>query len=119
QKKTALFQGARPELFDPDVLRTLGLGIQPDNRNPTPFANFGFTRGENSHYNPTFASGCVAPYSRPTLGQTSVSNPPVYQPGCYRDPLYWNAVTDGSEITNVSGRASWNLGNGHKIDLDV
>jgi iron complex outermembrane receptor protein len=119
QKKSALFQGARPELFDPDVLQGLGVGLLPDNRNPTPFANFGFARNNNSNYNPTFASGCVAPYSRPTLGQNSVATPPVYAPGCYRDPLYWNAVTDGSEITNISGRASWNLGNGHKIDLDV
>jgi iron complex outermembrane receptor protein len=119
QKKSALFQGSRPELFDPDILRGLGLGLQPENRNPSPIANFGFTRAANSNYNPTFASGCVAPYTRATLGQNSTAPSPTYTPGCYRDPLFWTAVSDGSEITNVSGRASWNVGKGHKIDLDV
>ena len=123
QKKSALFQGSRPELFDPELMREtlngLGLGLLPENRSPSPIANFGFARNSNSNYNPAFATGCVAPYSRATLGATSVNTPPVYQPGCYRDPLYYNAVTDGSEITNISGRASWNLKNGHKLDLEV
>ncbi|QGZ42409.1 iron complex outermembrane receptor protein [Pseudoduganella flava] len=119
QKKTALFQADRPEQHDPDVLRTLGLGLLPDARNASPLANFGFTRSANSNYNPTYASGCLEPYARPTLGNQSANNPPVYAPGCYRNPLYYNAVTDGSKITNVAGRASFNLPGGHKIDVDV
>ena len=118
QKKDALFQSARPELFSDSVLQSLGLGILPTNKNPSPIANFGFSRSANSNYNPTFATGCVAPYTLPTLGAGSVATPATYAPGCYRDPLYYSAVTDGSEITNVSGRASWNVA-GHKIDLDV
>ena len=118
QTKSALFQAARPDLFDPDQLRSLGLGLLPDNKNPSPIANFGFARTANSNYNPAYATGCQEPYARPTLGATSVSSPPVYSPGCYRNPLYYSAVTDGSEITNVSGRASWNVA-GQKIDLDV
>jgi len=119
QKKTALFQADRPEQHDPDILRTLGLGLLPDARNPSPIANFGFTRAANSNYNPAFATGCAAPYALPTLGNASANTPPVYAPGCYRNPLFWNAVTDGSEITNVAARASWNLSGGHRIDLDV
>lgn len=119
QKKDALFQGDRPEQHDPAILRTLGLGITPDARNPNPTANFGFARNANSNYNPTFASGCLAPYSMTTLGNNSTAATPVYAPGCARNPLYWNAVTDGSEITNISGRASMNLSGGHKIDLDI
>ncbi|VXB96076.1 TonB-dependent receptor domain-containing protein [Massilia sp. 9I] len=119
QKKDALFQGDRPEQHDPAVLRSLGLGITPDARNPNPLANFGFARTANSNYNPNFATGCSSPYSLPTLGNNSLANPPVYAPGCIRNPLFWTAVTDGSEITTVSGRASWNLAGGHKIDLDV
>ncbi|QOY93048.1 TonB-dependent receptor [Massilia sp. UMI-21] len=119
QKKDALFQGDRPDQHDPDVLRTLGLGITPDARNPNPLANFGFARNANSNYNPNFAGGCDSPWSRPTLGNASLNTPPVYAPGCARDPLFWNAVTDGSEITTVAGRASWNLAGGHKVDLDV
>jgi iron complex outermembrane recepter protein len=119
QKKTALFQGERPEQHDRDVLRTLGLGLQPDGRNASPTANFGFTRAANANYNPLFASGCLDPYSRPTLGNQSENTPPVYAPGCYRNPLFYNAVTDGSEIQNISGRASFNLPGGHKIDIDV
>lgn len=119
QKKSALFQGDRPDQHDPAVLRGLGLGITPDSRNPSPTANFGFTRSANSNYNPTYASGCLAPYSLPTLGNQSAAANPVYAAGCIRDPLYYNSVTDGSEITNVSGRASFNLPGGHKIDIDV
>jgi iron complex outermembrane receptor protein len=119
QEKTALFQADRPEQHDPAVLRTLGLGITPDSRNPNPIANFGFTRTANSNYNPAFATGCLAPYSVPVLGNASANTPPVYAPGCFRNPLFWTAVTDGSKITNVSGRASWNLEGGHKIDLDI
>ena len=118
QKKSALFQAARPELFDPDLLRGLGLGLLPDNKNPSPIANFGFSRTANSNYNPAYATGCQEPYARPTLGAGSVATPATYAPGCYRNALYYTAVTDGSEITNVSGRASWNVA-GHKLDLDV
>lgn len=119
QKKDALFQGDRPDQHDPDVLRTLGLGITPDGRNPNPLANFGFARNANSNYNPAFATGCESPWSRSTLGNLSLNTPPTYAPGCIRNPLFWNAVTDGSEITTVSARASWNIAGGHKIDLDV
>jgi len=119
QEKSALFQGDRPDQHDPAVLRSLGLGITPDSRNPNPIANFGFTRAANSNYNPAFASGCLAPYSAPVLGNGSANTPPVYAPGCYRNPLYWTAVTDGSKITTVAARASWNLSGGHKIDLDL
>jgi iron complex outermembrane receptor protein len=119
QEKTPLFQNDRPGQHDPAILRGLGLGITPDSRNPSPTANFGFTRAANSNYNPTFASGCLAPYSVPVLGNASANIPPVYAPGCLRDPLFWTAVTDGSKITNVSGRASWNLSGGHRIDLDL
>lgn len=119
QKKDALFQGDRPEQHDPAVLRSLGLGITPDARNPNPLANFGFARNANSNYNPNFATGCDAPWSLQTLGNNSLATPPVYAPGCIRNPLFWNAITDGSEITTVAGRASWNLAGGHKLDLDV
>ncbi len=118
QKKTALFQASRPELFDENRLRDLGLGLLPTNKNPSPIANFGFTRSANSNYNPAYATGCLAPYAVPTLGAGSVATPATYAPGCYRDPLYYSAVTDGSELTNVAGRASWNVG-GHRIDLDI
>ncbi|MGG7606194.1 TonB-dependent receptor domain-containing protein [Massilia sp. BKSP1R2A-1] len=119
QKKDALFQGDRPDQHDPAVLRTLGLGITPDGRNPNPLANFGFARNANSNYNPAFATGCSSPWSLPTLGNLSTAATPTYAPGCIRNPLYWTAVTDGSEITTVSARASWNLAGGHKIDLDL
>lgn len=119
QKKSALFQKDRPEQHDPDVLRTLGLGLLPEARNPSPLANFGFTRAANSNYNPAFATGCDTPYTNPALGAASASTPPVYAPGCARDALFWTAVTDGSEITNVAARASMNLAGGHKIDLDI
>ena len=119
QKKSALFQKDRPEQHDPAVLRTLGLGLQPDARNPSPQANFGFTRAANANYNPTFAGGCSAPYSIPVLGALSANPTPVYAPGCARNALHWTAVTDGSEITNIAARASMNLTGGHKIDLDI
>lgn len=120
QKKSALFQKDRPEQHDPAILRTLGLGILPDARNASPFANFGFTRAANSNYNPAYATGCGdGTYALPTLGNASANNPPTYAPGCARNALYWTAITDGSEITNVAARASWNLSGGHKIDLDV
>ncbi|MEW6760899.1 MAG: TonB-dependent receptor [Pseudomonadota bacterium] len=119
QKKDALFQKDRPEQHDRDVLRTLGLGLTPDARNPNPLANFGFARNANSNYNPAFAGGCESPWSLPTLGNASQNTPPTYAPGCTRNNLFWNHVTDGSEITTVSARASWNLAGGHKIDLDL
>jgi iron complex outermembrane receptor protein len=120
QKKSALFQKDRPEQHDPAILRTLGLGILPDARNASPFANFGFTRAANSNYNPAYATGCGdGTYALPTLGNASANNPPTYAPGCARNALYWTAITDGSEITNVAARASWNLSGGHKIDLDI
>lgn len=119
QKKDALFQKDRPEQHDRDVLRTLGLGLTPDARNPNPLANFGFARNANSNYNPAFATGCESPWSLPTLGNASQNTPPTYAPGCTRNNLFWNHVTDGSEITTVSARASWNLAGGHKIDLDL
>jgi iron complex outermembrane receptor protein len=118
QEKDALFQGSRPHLFDPDVLQQLGLGLLPDNRNPSPIANFGFSRTANSNYNPAFASGCLEPYARPTLGAGSVASPATYSPGCYRNPLAFNGVTDDSKILNLSTRASWNVA-GHRIDLDI
>jgi iron complex outermembrane receptor protein len=119
QDKSALFQGDRPQQHDPAVLQTLGLGIAPDARNANPAANFGFTRSANTNYNPAFASGCLAPYSYPTLGNNSTATPPTYAPGCARNPLFWNAISDGSKIDNISGRASWNLPGGHRIDLDI
>jgi len=119
QKKDALFQGDRPDQHDPAVLRGLGLGITPDARNPNPLANFGFARNNNSNYNPAFATGCSSPWSQQTLGNLSTAATPTYAPGCARNPLFWTAVTDGSEITTVSARASWNLAGGHKIDLDL
>ncbi|XLZ72149.1 TonB-dependent receptor [Massilia sp. SR12] len=119
QKKDALFQSDRPEQHDPATLRTLGLGITPDARNPNPLANFGFARTANSNYNPNFATGCQSPYSIPTLGAASTAASPVFAPGCARNPVYWTAVTDGSEITTVSARGSLNLSGGHRLDLDL
>ncbi|MES2900155.1 MAG: TonB-dependent receptor [Pseudomonadota bacterium] len=119
QKKSALFQKDRFEQHDPEILRTLGLGLLPDARNPSPLANFGFTRAANANYNPNFATGCNTQYTIPVLGAASANTPPVYAPGCARNGLYWTAVTDGSEITTVAGRASMNLSGGHKIDLDI
>ncbi|MRW88578.1 TonB-dependent receptor plug domain-containing protein [Duganella sp. FT80W] len=119
QEKTALFQGDRPDQHDPAVLRGLGLGLAPDARNASPIANFGFSRSSNTSYNPAYASGCLDPYALPTLGNASANTPPTYAPGCYRNPLYWTAVTDGSKITTIAGRASLNLSGGHKLDLDI
>ena len=119
QTKSALFQKDRREQHDPAVLRSLGLGLLPDARNPSPIANFGFTRAANANYNPAFATGCATPYTIPVLGAASANTPPVYAPGCARDALFWTAVTDGSEITTVAGRASLNLSGGHKLDLDI
>jgi iron complex outermembrane receptor protein len=119
QEKSALMQDDRPDQFNPAILQTLGLGILPPARNFSPMANFGFTRAANSNYNPAFATGCVAPYSLPALGAASANTPPTYAPGCYRDPTYYTALTDGSEITTISARASMNLSGGHKIDLDI
>jgi len=119
QDKSALFQGNRREQHDPAVLQSLGLGIAPDARNPNPGANFGFTRTANSNYNPTYATGCLAPYSMPTLGNNSLLANPTYAAGCARNPLFWTAISDGSKIDNISGRASFNLPGGHKIDIDV
>jgi iron complex outermembrane receptor protein len=119
QEKPALFQKDRPDQHDPAVLATLGLGLTPNARNPSPFANFGFTRAANSNYNPQFETGCKSPYTLQGLGAASANTPPTYAPGCLRDPLYWTAVTDGSLITTISARASWNLSGGHKIDIDL
>ncbi|TFW31024.1 TonB-dependent receptor domain-containing protein [Massilia horti] len=119
QEKTALFQGDRPQQHDPAILRTLGLGMTPDNKNPNPAANFGFATGSNSNYNTTFANGCLPPYSVPVLGNKSADPNPTYSPGCFRNPLFWTAITDGSKISNISSRVSWNLPGGHKIDLDI
>ncbi|MES2322340.1 MAG: TonB-dependent receptor [Pseudomonadota bacterium] len=119
QKKSALFQEDRPDQHDKSILSTLGLGLTPDARNPSPMANFGFTRAANSNYNPAFATGCFTPYSAPALGAASANTPAVYAPGCFRNPLYWTAVTDGSEITTIAARASWNISGGHKLDLDI
>ena len=119
QKKSALMKRDRANLFSPDVLNNLGVGILPENKNSSPIANFGFARGTNTNYNPTFATGCVAPYSLPTLGQTSVSTPPVYSPGCYRDVNFFDALTDGSEITNVFAKASWVVSANHTVSLEL
>jgi iron complex outermembrane receptor protein len=119
QKKSALMKRDRLGLFAPAVLSNLGVGLLPDNKNPSPMANFGFARGTNSNYNPTFATGCVAPYSLPTLGATSVNTPPVYSPGCYRDVNYYDALTDGSEITNVFAKASWVVSPDHTVSLEL
>ncbi|WP_229205946.1 TonB-dependent receptor domain-containing protein [Duganella sp. Leaf126] len=119
QEKSALMQGDRPEQHDPETLRSLGLGLLPDGRNANPLANFGFSRAANSNYNPNFATGCNAPSSLSTLGAASLQTPAVYAPGCIRNPLYFNAVTDGSKITTMSGRLSFNLPGGHKIDMDL
>jgi iron complex outermembrane receptor protein len=119
QEKTVLFKGDRPSLFDGSVLKTLGLGLVPDNKNPSPSANFGFAGNANSNYNPTYASGCMAPYSLPTLGAASVNATPAYAAGCYRNPNFFDAVGDGSKITNVFGKASWNVSPDHTISLEL
>ncbi|WP_457391202.1 TonB-dependent receptor domain-containing protein [Roseateles sp. P5_E1] len=119
QRKSALFKIDRPELYDYSVLSAMGLGLLPDNKNPSPIANFGFATGANSNYNPAFATGCAAPYSLPTLGAGSVATPATYSnAGCYRNPNYYDAVTDGSEITNVFGKLSWKINNDHSLALE-
>jgi iron complex outermembrane receptor protein len=119
QTKGALLQGDRPELFDGTALNQLGLLLTPTNKNQSPNANFGFSSGANTNYNPTFASGCVAPYSLPTLGAGSVATPATYSPGCYRDPNFYTAVSDGSKISTMFGKASLNLGKGHRLSAEV
>jgi iron complex outermembrane receptor protein len=110
QKKTALFQKRPPGAARPGHPAHAGPGHHPGCAQPNPIANFGFTRAANSNYNPAFATGCGSPYAHAyVLGNASANTPPVYAPGCFRNPLYWTAVTDGSEITTVSRRASWNL----------
>ncbi|MFG6428821.1 TonB-dependent receptor domain-containing protein [Roseateles sp. LYH14W] len=120
QTKTALFKGERPELFDGSALNQLGLLMTPSNKNQSPIANYGFSAGANSNYNSSFATGCVAPYSLPTLGSGSVNTPPTYNnAGCYRDPNFFDAVTDGSKISTMFGKASMNLGKGHRVSVEV
>jgi iron complex outermembrane recepter protein len=120
QIKTALFQGDRPELFDGSALNQLGLLVTPSNKNQSPAANYGFSASANSNYNSSFATGCVAPYSLPTLGAGSVATPATYNnAGCYRDPNFYTAVTDGSKITTMFGKASMNLGKGHRVSVEV
>lgn len=119
QRKSALFKIDRPELYEYAVLQSMGLGLLPDNKNPSPTANFGFTTAANSNYNPAFATGCAAPYSLPTLGAGSVATPATYaNAGCYRNPNYYDAVTDGSEITNVFGKLSWKINSEHTLTLE-
>lgn len=119
QKKSALFKIDRPELYDYSVLQNMGLGLTPDARNPSPIANFGFSTSANSNYNPAFATGCLAPYALATLGNNSTAATPTYAPGCYRNPNFFDAITDGSEITNVYGKVSWQPHSDHKVSLEV
>ncbi|MFT7772270.1 TonB-dependent receptor domain-containing protein [Roseateles sp.] len=120
QTKSALFQGDRPELYDGSALNQLGLLVTPSNKNQSPIANYGFSASANSNYNSSFATGCVAPYSLPTLGAGSVATPVSYSnAGCYRDPNYYTAITDGSRINTMFGKASLNLGKGHSLSLEV
>lgn len=120
QRKSVIFKSDRPSLLDPEVLKTLGIGLTPVNKDPNPTANFGFARTANSNYNPSFATGCLAPYSLPTLGAGSVAATPSYaNAGCYRNPDYFDAMTDGSEITNLYGKASLNIGTAHKLALEL
>jgi len=120
QTKSALFQGDRPELYDGSALNQLGLLVTPSNKNQSPAANYGFTAAANTNYNSSFATGCVAPYSLSTLGAGSVATPATYgNAGCYRDPNFYTAVTDGSKITTMFGKASLNLGKGHRLSAEV
>jgi iron complex outermembrane recepter protein len=120
QTKSALFKKDRAELFDGTALNQLGLLVTPSNKNQSPAANFGFTAGANNNYNPSFATGCVAPYSLPTLGSGSINTPPTYNnAGCYRDPNFYDAVTDGSKISTLFGKASLNLGKGHRVSVEL
>jgi len=119
QTKSALFQGDRPELYDGSALNRLGLLVAPANKDQSPSANFGFIGSSNNRYSPGYASGCVAPYSLPTLGAASVAATPTYSPGCYRDPAFFTAVTDGSQIKNLYGKGTMNLGQGHRVSAEV
>ena len=119
QHKSPLMQKDRPDQYSEEELIRLGVGIAPTNRNASPFANFGFTTGANTNYNPTFATGCVAPYSQRTLGTNSVATPPVYSAGCIRDPNYYTSVSDGSDIMNIFGKATWKIAAGHTLGLEV
>jgi iron complex outermembrane receptor protein len=120
QTKSALFQGDRAELYDGSALNQLGLLVTPSNENQSPAANYGFASGVNQSYNSTFATGCVAPYSLPTLGASSVNTPPTYgSAGCYRDPNFYTAITDGSQIKNLYGKGTMNLGKGHRVSLEL
>ncbi|MDR7335901.1 TonB-dependent receptor domain-containing protein [Roseateles asaccharophilus] len=120
QTKSALMQGDRPELFDGSALNQLGLLLTPSNKNQSPIANYGFSATANSNYNSSFATGCVAPYSLPTLGAGSVATPATYSnAGCYRDPNFFTAVSDGSRISNLYGKGTLNLGKGHRLTLEL
>ncbi|WP_457419699.1 TonB-dependent receptor domain-containing protein [Roseateles sp. P5_E7] len=119
QTKSALFQGDRPELYDGSALNQLALLLVPSNKNQSPAANFGFTPTANANFSPAYASGCVAPSSLPTLGANSVAATPTYAPGCYRDPNFFTAVTDGSVIRNLYGKATMNLGKGHRVSAEL
>lgn len=120
QTKSALMQGDRPELYDGSALNQLGLLMTPSNKNPSPLANFGFSASANSNYNPNFATGCVSPYALPTLGAGSVATPATYNnAGCYRDPNFYTAIGDGSRISNMYGKGTMNLGQGHRLNLEV
>ncbi|MFN3302526.1 MAG: TonB-dependent receptor domain-containing protein [Roseateles sp.] len=120
QTKSALFKGDRPELYDGTALNQLGLLITPSNKNQSPIANYGFSASANSNYNSSFATGCVAPYSLPTLGAGSVATPPTYNnAGCYRDPNFFDAVSDGSRVSNLYGKGTLNLGKGHRVSLEL
>lgn len=120
QTKSALMQGDRPELYDGSALNQLGLLATPSNKNQSPIANYGFSASANSNYNSAFATGCVAPYSLPTLGAGSVATPATYSnAGCYRDPNFFTAISDGSKITNMFGKASMNVGGGHSVSLEL
>ncbi|MFG6415451.1 TonB-dependent receptor domain-containing protein [Roseateles sp. DC23W] len=120
QTKSGLMQGDRPELYDGSALNQLGLLVAPSNKNQSPLANFGFSASANSNYNPNFATGCVSPWTLPTLGAGSVATPVSYSnAGCYRDPNFFTAVSDGSRISNLYGKGTMNLGKGHRVSLEL
>ncbi|HEY0957485.1 MAG TPA: TonB-dependent receptor [Roseateles sp.] len=120
QTKSALMKGDRPELYDGSALNQLGLLMTPSNKNQSPIANYGFSTSANSNYNSSFATGCVAPYSLPTLGANSVAATPSYSnAGCYRDPNFFDAVSDGSRISNLYSKGTLNLGKGHRVSLEL
>ncbi len=126
QSKSALMQGDRPELYDGSALNQLGLLVTPSNKNQSPIANFGFAPASasgganNNNYNASFATGCVAPWSLPTLGAGSVATPATYgNAGCYRDPNFYTAISDGSKITNLFAKGALNVGQGHRVSLEL